>query len=548
MNEIPPPPPSRERRLERLDDGPLDVLVVGGGVTGCGVALDLAARGLRTAVVERGDWASATSSASSRLIHGGLRYLEHFELGLVRESCLERGLLLRNAAGLVWPESFTFPIRDGDPVGRAKLMAGLWLYTLVSTPRILGLPRRLSKAEALRRIPGMAPGSLRGGGAYLDGATDDARLTLAIVLTAMCRGAIALSRTEVTALERSRAGISAELRDTLDGATRNVEARAAVLAGGPFTDRLRARAGLGGGWVQPTRGTHLLVPRDRLPTDGAVIFPSPVDGRILFLLARPRETIIGTTDLDASPEDAVRGTAAEVDYLLDSANGLVPDAGLVGDDVISTFSGLRPLLAARGKDPSARSREERVEHEDNVWTIAGGKLTAWRSMAEGLGARITDVLMTGRGGHRSPTRRLLLHGALPDRMARPAWSSLPASSAPDLERARDEVWMRRYAALAPAVRELVDRTEGGTEPLDPDTLLGEVDWAVEREDCLCAEDFLFRRTDLALAGRETAERLAGAVLDRMASGASWDAPRRARERERALAALARVHGWREEPR
>ena len=546
MERLSPPPP-RERRIEALTERPLDVLVVGGGITGCGIALDLAARGLRVAVVERGDWAGATSSASSRLVHGGLRYLEQFEFGLVRESCLERGLLLHNAAGLVWPEAFTFPVRRGDPVGRAKLVAGLWLYTLVSLPRRLGRPRRLSRADVMRLVPGVDSVSLRGGGGYLDGATDDARLTLAVLLTAMERGALALSRTEVLAMDPGRSQVAVRLADRLDGTQYEARARAVVLAGGPFTDELRGRAKLSGPWVQPTRGTHVIVPRALLPTDGAVIFPSPVDGRILFLLPTPHTTVIGTTDLDASPGDEVRATAAEVDYLLDSARGLVPDARLGREDVLSTWSGLRPLLAARGKDPSARSREERVEREGAIWTIAGGKLTAWRSMAEKLGARLAGHLGCGDADIHSPTRGIALRGAFAAPVRRPAWSSLGEGGAlPDLGEARAEVWSRRYAALAPAVAAFVAAREGGMDSLDADTVAGEADWAVEHEECLTAADFLFRRTDLGLAPRPRAEAHARAVIERLAGRLAWNDGRIAEEHRAVQAALDRRHAWRDE--
>jgi len=212
-----PSPPTRAQRFAELERRAPDVLVVGGGITGAGLALDLAARGVRVALVERDDWASATSSASSRLIHGGLRYLEQFEFGLVRDSCLERGLLLRNAAGLVWPERFVFPLHRGGPVGRLKLAAGLGLYTLVSVPRVLGLPRMHGRATVERWIPGVRSEGLRGGGSYLDGGTHDARLTLAVVLSALERGAIALSRVEALALESGTSGARVRLRDRLSG-------------------------------------------------------------------------------------------------------------------------------------------------------------------------------------------------------------------------------------------------------------------------------------------------------------------------------------------
>ena len=538
------PLPTRASRFEALAESPPDVLVVGGGITGAGIALDLALRGVRVALVERDDWASATSSASSRLIHGGLRYLEHGELGLVRESCLERGLLLRNAAGWVWPETFTFPVHRGAAVGRLKLVAGLVLYTLVSIPRVLGLPRILSRRAVEARVPGIASEGLRGGGAYLDGATDDARLTLATVATAIEAGAVALSRVEALGIEDGSAAAEVRLADRLRGSELSVRARAVVLAGGPFTDDLRRRAALGGRWVQPTRGTHLIVPRERLPTDGAVIFPSAVDGRVMFLIPWPRYTVVGTTDLDASPDGEVRATRGEVGYLLDSANALAPDAGLTEDDVVSTWAGLRPLLAADESSPSARSREERIERANHVYTIAGGKLTAYRSMAETLCARITEDLGIGLRGRVSPTRRQALRGALPAPAPRPAWSALGAAAAPDAT--LRQAWSRRYAALASEVEELCGRAPEGRRALDPETLLGEVDWAVRYEDCLGLEDFLLRRTDLGYGTRAATEAGAAVVLARLAEVCAWDRSRKEAEHATLESLLGRLHGWRDD--
>jgi len=536
-------PTARSARLAELERRAPDVLVVGGGITGAGLALDLAARGLRTALVERGDWASATSSASSRLIHGGLRYLEQLEFGLVRSSCLERGLLLRNAAGLVWPETFTFPLHRGDAVGRAKLAAGLALYTAVSVPRALGLPRLLGARAVEARVPGIRAAGLRGGGSYLDGATHDARLTLAVVTSALALGVTALSRVEALAIENGKSGARVRLRDRLSGEERELTPRAVALCGGPFTDELRARAGLGGRWIHATRGSHMLVARERLPTDGAVIFPSPVDGRILFLIPWPRHTVVGTTDLDAPAHERPSATRAEVRYLLDSANGLVPRAELGEDDVLSTWAGLRPLLSA-DDSPSARSREERSERVDALYTIAGGKLTAFRAVAEELGARIAHDLGLGDAGRRSPTRTLRLRGACPAPVARPAWSELAAGAAPRVRDAVAVAWQRRYAALAPQVGEVCQRLEGGRAALDAETLLGEVDWAVRQEECLGAEDFFLRRTDLGYGPRAEVEALGERVLARLAEALSWGGERLAAERDDWRAALARLHAWR----
>lgn len=539
----PTPPPLRDRRVEVLEESELDVLVVGGGITGAGIALDLALRGMAVGLVERGDWAGGTSSASSRLVHGGLRYLEQGEIGLVRESCLERALLLRNAAGLVWPERFTFPVRPGG-IGRLKLAAGLGLYTVVSIPRALGIPGMASARRTRRLVPGIAD-DVRGAGTYLDGATDDARLTLAVVLSAMEAGATCVPRIEYLGLERgSPHGV--RLRDHRDGTEWTSRAKRVVLAGGPFVDELRARSGLtGAAWVAPTRGSHVLVPRDRLPTDGAVIFPSPVDGRVMFLIAWPQHTCIGTTDLDAPAGGEVRATRGEVRYLLDSANGLVPGAALGEDDVVGTWAGLRPLLAADAADPSARSREERIELEDGVLSIAGGKLTGYRSMAEKVAQRLVEDLGQGAPGP-SPTREYRLVGALDAPVPRPRWCSLDAAGAPDLGREPIlHAWAKRYGSRLDDVRDHCMRVQEGLRSLGGDTLLGEVDWAVRYEDALEPSDILLRRTDLAYAPRNPEDEIA--LLERLGELQGWGADERTAGRAELEEALGRGEAWRGDP-
>ena len=548
-----PPSPPRSDASSQEDPqtlGSPGVLVVGGGISGAGIALDLAARGIQVTLVERGDWAGATSSASSRLVHGGLRYLEQLELSLVREACLERALLLKNAAGLVWPEEFHFPVFHDSRVGRPKLMAGLWLYTLLSIPRTLGLPHLRSAGYVRRALPGVREAGLAGGGSYLDAATDDARLTLAVVRTARRLGATCLARCELLAAEDHGSGVRARLLDHETGEAFETDAEALVLAGGPDTDALRARieggdtAG-GKAWTEPSRGSHVIVPRERLPTDGAAIFTSEVDGRVMFLLPWPRHTVIGTTDLDHDPSVAPRATGSEVRYLLDSANALVPAAALGERDVISTWSGLRPLLASRTANPSERSREERIERTGSrTWTMAGGKLTGYRAAAEELGARVAQRLGTGLAARRSPTRSLPLVGALGGPVPRPAWSRLD-----DMGRVRDldprgVAWDARYGAEAAAVRRTCSAMAGGGVALDQRTLLGELDHAGLVEDCRDLCSFLFRRTDLGLLSPGVADERMEELAVRLGEHRGWDDGRRASEVAAARAELARRQAWR----
>jgi len=543
------PFPPRAQRRARLGERAFDVLVVGGGITGAGLALDLALRGLEVALVERGDWAHSTSSASSRLIHGGLRYLELGDYALVRDSCLERALLLDLAAGLVWPEQFLWPLRRGESPGRLKLAAGLALYTALSVPRPLGVARLVDRARARRRVPQLDQAGLLGGGSYLDGATHDARLALAVVASASAAGACCVSRAELLQLEQNASGVRARLRDVLEetapsGSAFELSARACVLAGGPSTEELRARAGLAGDWIQPTRGTHIAVPRERLPTDGAVILRSAVDGRVLFLLPWPEHTVIGTTDLDARAGAPPRATRAEVRYLLDSANGIAPSAALSEADVCSSYAGLRPLLAARGEAPSQRTREERIEREGALYTIAGGKLTGYRSMAERLGARIARELGRGDARAHSPTRAHRLWSALTRRVERPRWSSLDAAGRPT-RASEHELLEQRYGAFAGELA--ARRAASAAAPLGLGAYASDLRWSVEREDCLRLADFLWRRTDLGHAPREHVEsllpRLAGELAALLGSSSQ--------ERELGLAEareqLERAQAWRSDP-
>jgi glycerol-3-phosphate dehydrogenase len=483
--------PARRERIDALRAAPFDVLVVGGGITGAGCAFDLAARGLRVALIERGDWASATSSASSRLIHGGLRYLEHGEVGLVRESLRERAWLLRAAPGLVEREPFVFALRRGDRLRPTTVFLGLCAYTALALPRPLSWPGLVS-ARALRQVvPGLDVERVAGGASYADARTHDGRLTIAVVRSAALRGATCVNRVALTGIERTELGVDARVEDRTSGASFVVAARAVVLAGGPFTEALRQRAGLAGRWLAPTRGSHVVVLRERLPITASIALLAPQDGRVMFLLRRERHTVIGTTDLDAKPDEPVRATRGEVRYLLDAANALVPTAALTEDDVIATWAGLRPLLASSAQ-ASARSREECVTQEGPVWTIAGGKLTGFRSMAERLGVRVCASLGRGDAAARSPTRGLGL----------------------DVD------------------SEAMD----GPTSLDDDTLRR----LVRTDDVHAPADVLWRRSDLGLDEPERVRRriddVARALRDLTGSG---DA-----ERAEALAALAAQEAWR----
>lgn len=394
-----------------------DVLVIGGGITGCGVARDAAMRGLKVALIERDDFASGTSGRSSRLIHGGIRYLEQGRLHLVRESIREREILLRIAPHLVQSLAFTWPIYRNARVGKLKLRAGLLLYQLMAGRRSRHYSA-LNAAETMEREPSLKETDLTGGAVYYDACTDDARLTVANAVSAKQQGAAILSHTQVTGIIRDggrAVGVIATIRHS--GEEQEFRARTIVNATGvwqnSFNPNERANNHRG------SKGVHIAVARERVGNREALTLISPVDGRVMFCLPAGPQAIIGTTDTwtDESPE-TVHAWQSDVDYLLRSANEYFPRAGLTPDDVMSAWAGIRPLASAQTDNPSAVSREHSIATDTSgVINVTGGKLTTYRSMA----AEVVDAVQKALGQRvtGAPTDSVELPGAdRPDEIAR----------------------------------------------------------------------------------------------------------------------------------
>ena len=366
-----------------------DIAVIGGGITGAGIARDAALRGLKVALFEKGDYASGTSSKSSKLVHGGLRYLEQGEIGLVFESVSERRVQTQVAPHLVRPLPFLIPIYKGAKPGLELMNVGLWIYDSLALFRAPRMHKtfRGSKA-ALQLEPQLKPEGLRGALEYYDCATDDARLVLENALDARALGADCRTYTEVLRFERGANGRIAgvHVRDRLSGETSLVTARVVILAAGAWTDEMirRFEVPMERPLLRRTKGVHIVLPRERLPLARAITLISPVDGRVMFAIPWRERTVLGTTDTDFSGSaDEVAATMEDVKYLCDSGNGYFPGAELTPDDVISTWAGLRPLIAAPPNvDESEISREHEVfSRNDGLVIIAGGKLTTYRRMA-----------------------------------------------------------------------------------------------------------------------------------------------------------------------
>lgn len=501
---------TRSAALAALPAETLDLLVIGGGITGAGIARDAAMRGIRTALVDAGDFGWGTSSRSSRLIHGGLRYLEQGWLRLVFEASRERRTLLRIAPHLVHPRAFVFPVLRGGRVSRWKLSAGVVLYDLLALFRNVHNHRLLSRRGVLEREPLLRDKGLTGGAMYWDAQTDDARLVLATIRSAHRHAARCLSYVRVTSLEKADGRVrGATLEDAFTGRQCAVKAHVVVNATGPWSDTLRrldddaARPVL-----RPTKGAHIAVPQARIGNRGAVTLLSPIDGRVMFVLPWGDVTIVGTTDTDdaGSPDD-VGASREDVLYLLRSANAIFPNARLGTGDVIAAWAGLRPLLD-HGGAPAGVPREHHIEESrGGLISIAGGKLTTYREMA----AQVVDVV--------ARRLRAIDRRELPMQAAS-ALEPLPGGDVADLEaligqmtvEGLDEPLARHlvetYGAEATAVAHLMSDAPSLRAPLidgGPWTE-AEVVYQARREMALTVSDVMIRRTHIF-------HRVAGQALD-----------------------------------
>ncbi len=522
---------------------PFDLVVVGGGITGAGVALDAAHRGLRTALVERDDFASGTSSKSSKLVHGGLRYLQAGDVRLVYQALRERQRLRKNAPHLVETLPFLIPIMTRDGVVSKKLAkalnSALWMYDVTGGWRIGKLHRRLDADAAAAHFPTTRLDRLSGGFIYYDASADDARLTLTIARSAAELGATVLNRCTVQAVNPTsgsasgracREGAAYEVMVDVDGDTLPVRTRAVVNAGGVWADRIGSPTGA----IRPAKGIHLTVPWELLQVDVAVIIPVRRDKRSLFLVPWGRypdgtfsHVYIGTTDTDyAGPLDDPPVTEHDIEYVLTALNdALDPERTrrITVDDVTAVWSGLRPLVD-NGGDGSSKtadlSRRHRVDiGDDGVISILGGKLTTYREMAEDTVDAVQQRL--GRSAawwsrldprRRTVRYRLLGSGRRPDDPDRGHIRSVD-----------DHLWAR-YGTLADEVRSLIASNPELGEPLVAGYpyLRAEVVYAARAEMALTLQDVLVRRTRLQLFDRQAALSAAPPAADLMATELGWD--------------------------
>lgn len=387
---------TRKDNLARLREETFDLLVIGGGITGAGIARDAALRGFKTALIEKEDYASGTSSRSSKLIHGGLRYLKNLQFHLVFEASAERRVLRRIAPHLLRPLPFILPIYRHRSPGYSKLRAGMWLYDALGLFGNVQLHRMLGPSEVLQLEPWIWAQGLAGGARFYDYGVDDARLTLATLLSAHQHGAVVVNHARACGLVKEKGRVrGAQVRDQIEGKEHEVMARVVVNAAGPWSDlvlrmddpRSRPRLRL-------SKGVHLLVPREKIGNRHAVVFTSYKDNRAMFVIPWGRYVILGTTDTEYPVDpDQVWADAADVAYVLGSFNRAFPDVRLSEEDILSTYAGLRPLVGGGASWSYRASREHQIlESGSGLISIIGGKLTTYRIMARQLVDRVEEKL------------------------------------------------------------------------------------------------------------------------------------------------------------
>ncbi|MDP6851004.1 MAG: glycerol-3-phosphate dehydrogenase/oxidase [Planctomycetota bacterium] len=493
---------SRGQDLDRLASQEWDLLVVGGGITGCGIALDAASRGLKVALVEKNDFSSGTSSRSSKLIHGGLRYLKQGQIQTTLESSREKALLRKLAPHLVRDLPFMFPISGGWKQ-RLVVGFGLWIYDCLA-----GFPRGLRhKVLSPKMVQDLLPGlskKYQGALLYYDAKADDARLTIHVAKRAVMEGAVLLNHVELEqfALKESKV-VGGTVCDSISGKKYSIRSKLTINATGVWCDETRKRTlGSPEKLVQASQGSHLVIPHERLPVRYAITLGEPGSSRLIFLIPWEGRTLIGTTDefYDGSLENP-QATESELDSLLSQANAALPKINLTRKDIVGTFAGLRPLARSEHKDSSKASREERIyEGKTGLISILGGKLTTYRQMAE----NVVDLAVKKLGlpSTKSQTKSLSLFGA--------SVSNNPIESS--------------FGSEAKRVRAIMEENPKWAEPL----VLGqaptyaEAIYALRFERAVTLSDILLRRTRLGVLDWEKTQDSALEIATNLAMEAGWN--------------------------
>ncbi len=518
----------RDGILEELSAGVYDVVIIGGGITGAGIALDAASRGLRTALVEKGDFAGGTSSRSTKLIHGGLRYLKQLQFHVVAETGRERAIVHRLAPHLVVPEKMMLPVLKDGSMGMGMIRMGLLMYDMLAGVKGEDRKKMLGKEETLEKIPLLPPERVKGSGYYAEYMTDDARLTIEVIKTAVRHGCRAVNYTEVTDLLYDGSGKinGVRCRDCIAGQEITVKGRFVVNAAGPWVDDLRRKDNsLTGKHLFITKGVHLVFDRQTFPLDNPVYFDIP-DGRMLFLIPRHGFTYAGTTDTPyTGDKDHIPILRDDVDYILRAIRYLFPTLSLEEKDVLTSWAGIRPLIYKKGKSASEISRKDEIFiSEHGLISMAGGKLTGYRKMAEKVVNKIVHL-----GGWKEKKQCLTQEIPLTEHPFTRKEEVLFFSTAlkkrfdglPDHE---TEEMIMKYGREAENI--LAEAGKSGKAPV-----FAEAEHALEHEMVCHALDFLERRSGRLLFDIAGVRHNLEGLLRLFAERLQWDAEALRKEKE-----------------
>ncbi len=544
---------TRQQWLETLNQQEVDILVVGGGITGAGIAREAALRGYSVALVEKHDFGSGTSSRSSKLVHGGFRYMAQWHFGLVHEALVERYHLMQLAPHLVHPQPFLLPIYKDQRMPPWMIHLGLLLYDWLTFGRNIGHHRMLPPAAVAREEPLLTRENLRKAALYFDARVDDFRLVLATIKAAVFQGAIAVNYVEARQLESIQGPFGVRLKDRLSGDELTVRARTVANASGPWCDAvLQQLTGEAAHHVRPTKGIHLVVRQERLPIRHAVTLFAPVDGRPIFAIPFPPYVLLGTTDTDfkGAPEQ-VTVHAEDVQYLLDAFNHYFPEARLQPADVLSTYAGVRPLIFEKNKKASEVSREHQIfQGPPGLFSIIGGKLTTYRVMARDMVALLGKHLAQRYGVQGKPDDFSLEIPLWGGRIAR--WEEFYQQYHQVLvqEGLRPETadhLLTAYGSDVVEVMRAIRQVPDGANRIHPELpyLWGELEYQLEQEMGLRVEDFLVRRMHIFSLDEQQGKGVLPAVIQRVAARLGWSPQFQQRETERYLEKIQRENQWRQ---
>ncbi|PSL45196.1 homodimeric glycerol 3-phosphate dehydrogenase (quinone) [Salsuginibacillus halophilus] len=529
------PANERTKRLEDMAATEQDVLVIGGGITGAGIALDAAARGLKTGLIDMQDFGAGTSSRSTKLVHGGLRYLKQLEVKLVAEVGKERAIVYENAPHVTTPEWMLLPLIEGGTFGRTSTSLGLKVYDLLAGVKKDERRYMLSKDETLQKEPLLKTDGLKGGGIYVEYRTDDARLTVETMKKAEELGTDAVNHAKVTDfIYHGTQAVGVYVSDQITGETYEIYAKEIVNAAGPWVDTLREKDGSKQGkYLHLTKGVHVVFDRERFPLSQAVYFDVP-DGRMVFAIPRGNKTYVGTTDTVYDGDIAnPRMTDEDLEYLIEASSAMFPELALTRDDVESSWAGLRPLIHEEGKSASEISRKDEVFISDSgLISIAGGKLTGYRKMAE----RIVDLLCERKGIHAPcPTADIPLSGG--EVNGSTGFSSYIEKAASEgealgLTREEAEETAKFYGSNAPVVFDLMITWEKTAEKHGLSRFAaGQLAYGVLHESAATALDILNRRTGWLFFDMPYVLNNQDRLLTFMGEILNWDEARLAAENE-----------------